>query len=192
MTKGLAMQQLSAIVSLHSKLEGERTEPWLIGGWAVDFRAGRITRDHHDIDLAVWLQDMAQTHEILARGGWRHSPKDGEDGGTSYEQGVVRLELTYLARGEDGVVYTPLRSGLVVWPEDALCHDVRELGVARCRLVSLASLRRSKSSPRPDQMTPQRIEPISKCCSKRTKAKEKRILASATEEVSQEFIRVRI
>jgi hypothetical protein len=26
---------------------------WLFGGWAVDFHAGRVTRDHADIDLAV-------------------------------------------------------------------------------------------------------------------------------------------
>lgn len=150
MTNGLAKRQVASIASLHSLLESEGIEHWLIGGWAVDFYAGRITRDHHDIDLAVWFQDMARISELLTREGWSHSPKEDEDGGTGYQHGVLRLELTYLARGDNGAVYTPLRNGRVSWPDDALGDEVRELGSATCRLVSLASLKRSKSFPRPD------------------------------------------
>lgn len=94
---------------------------------------------------------MPRVREMLASEGWRHSPKDDEEGGTGYEHDLVRLELTYLERGDDGVVYTPLRNGRVRWPDDALGDELRELASVTCRLVSLTSLRRSKSSPRPDR-----------------------------------------
>ena len=38
---------------------------WLFGGWAVDFHAGRITRLHDDVDIAVWLEDVPRIVELL-------------------------------------------------------------------------------------------------------------------------------
>ena len=68
--------------------------------------------------------------------GWRHAPFEGEDGGTGYERGGIRLELTYLVRDGDGLASIPLRSGRVVWPgEEGLAHDVGELRGVRSRLI---------------------------------------------------------
>jgi hypothetical protein len=82
---------------------------WLFGGWAVDFYAGSVTRAHDDLDMAIWLEDLPAIAELLEADGWRHAPLHDEDGGTGYERGSVRLELTYLVRGSDGRVFTPLR-----------------------------------------------------------------------------------
>ena len=38
---------------------------WLFGGWAVDFYAGRITRPHVDVDIAVWLDDVPRIAALL-------------------------------------------------------------------------------------------------------------------------------
>ena len=48
---------------------------WLFGGWAVDFHAGRITRPHDDIDIAVWLEDVPRIAELLTNAGWIHAPE---------------------------------------------------------------------------------------------------------------------
>ena len=122
---------------------------WLFGGWAVDFHAGRVTRAHDDLDLAVWLDDLARITRLLEGDGWAHAPDPDEDGGTGYERAHVRLEITYLARDDDGV-YTPMRSAKPYWAEDALGEDLLQLEGVRCRVVSLTSLERTKARVRDD------------------------------------------
>ena len=146
----LASEQLSALARVNDLLGEAEIAYWLFGGWAVDFYAGSVTRPHDDLDAAVWLDDLPQIATLLEADGWHHAPEEGEDGGTGYEQGAVRLELTYLVRGEDGGTYTPMSHGHAAWSEEALSEDVRELGGVSARLVALAPLVRGKSSPRDD------------------------------------------
>jgi hypothetical protein len=146
----LTSQQLSALARVSDQLEEAGIPCWLFGGWAVDFYAGSVTRAHDDLDLAVWLVDLPRIAELLQNDGWRHAPLHDEDGGTGYERGAVRLELTYLVRDGDGRIFTPLRDGRAPWSEEALANDVRELRGVRSRLVALAALMRGKSSPRDD------------------------------------------
>jgi hypothetical protein len=143
-------QQLTALARVAELLDGAGIPYWLFGGWAVDFYVGSITRPHDDLDLAVWLDDVPRIADLLERDNWRHAPEPDEDGGTGYERNGVRLELTYLVRGEDGRVFTPLREGDAPWSDEALANDVRELHGIRARLVGLGPLTRGKSSPRDD------------------------------------------
>jgi hypothetical protein len=149
-TQELTLEQLSALGRLSHLLEQAGIAHWLFGGWAVDFYVGSVTRAHDDLDLAVWLMDVQRIAQLLEDDGWRHAPLDQEDGGTGYERGAVRLELTYLVRDADGSVFTPLRHGRAQWSEDALANDVGELRGVRSRLVGLAPLMRGKSKPRDD------------------------------------------
>lgn len=146
----LTAHQLSALARVTDLLEEAGIAYWLVGGWAVDFYVGSVTRAHEDLDLAVWLTDLPRIAELLQDDGWRHAPLDDEDGGTGYERGAVRLELTYLVRDGDGCIFTPLRHGRAVWSEEALASDVGVLRGVRARLVGRAPLMRSKSSPRDD------------------------------------------
>src|SRR6266542_6311871 len=109
-------EQLAALARLHQLLERHGIEYWLFGGWAVDFYAASVTRAHDDLDIAVWLEDYDRIAALLAKDGWKHAPEAGEDGYTGCERGAVRLELAFLARSEDGQVYTPLREGQAAWP----------------------------------------------------------------------------
>ncbi len=92
-----------------------------------------MTRAHDDVDAAVWLDDLPRIGTLLEADGWHHAPDADEDGGTGYEQGAVRLELTYLVRGDDGAIFTPMRHG-GRWSEEALADDVRELNGVSARL----------------------------------------------------------
>ena len=111
-------EQLAALASLHELFQKESLEYWLFGGWAVDFHAGDVTRTHDDLDVAVWAEDLSRVSSALEGDGWTHTPEDGEDGYTAFERNGVHLEVAFLARDEQGELFTPLRSGgRGEWPQ---------------------------------------------------------------------------
>jgi hypothetical protein len=144
----LTTRQLSALAEVGELFERAGVDYWLFGGWAVDFYAGRITREHDDVDVAIWRTDLPRIAQMLQSAGWRHSPETDEDGGTGYERGGVRLELTYLVRDDSGVVSIPLRSGLAHWPADALTTGTAELHGVHARVIALESLAHGKARGR--------------------------------------------
>lgn len=146
----LGPQQLSALADVDALLERAGLAYWLFGGWAVDFYAGTVTRPHDDVDIAVWLDDLSRISALLEEEGWRHRPSVDDDGGTGFEREGVRLELTYLARADDGRIVTPLRDQDAPWPDGTFADDVRELHGVRARLIRLESLAGGKSSTRDD------------------------------------------
>jgi hypothetical protein len=126
---------------------------WLFGGWAVDFHAGRVTREHADIDIAVWSHDRALVATLLLDSEWLHCPEADEDGYTCYCRNGVRLEVAFLARDERGAVYTPLRDGRGEWPADSFGDEVALLRGVRARVASRESLIVDKSIIRSDAVT---------------------------------------
>ena len=143
-------RQLAALARVDDAFHRAGIAYWLFGGWAVDFCAGSLTRAHDDLDIAVWLEDLPRIDTLLAAEGWQHVPSEDDDGGTGYEKGDVRLELTYLVRDRNGSVFTPLRGGRAAWSPDALGDDVRELLGVGSRVVGLAALTRGKATARDD------------------------------------------
>lgn len=126
---------------------------WLFGGWAVDFHAGRTTRSHDDVDIAVWIDDLEGVEASLAADGWSHVPDEGEDGYTAYELDSVRLEIAFLASGRQGDVYTPLREGRGEWPSGSFGGDIRELLGVRARVIALPALKLDKAEQHADPRT---------------------------------------
>jgi hypothetical protein len=149
-TDALGALQLWALAEAGSLLDRSGFEYWLFGGWGVDFHVGAVTREHDDIDLAVWLDDTHAIGALLEAEGWRRTPTGDEDGGIGYERGRVRLELTYLTRDDTGRVFVPLRDRKALWSEEPLGNDERELLGVRSRVLSLALLKHGKSSARDD------------------------------------------
>ena len=142
--------QLSAIAQTHELLTRGGIDYWLFGGWAVDFHAGSITRSHDDIDIAVWLVDHDRIARLLGAEGWTHAPEPDEDGGTGYERDGVRLELTFVVRGDAGEICVPLRAGRVLWSDEPMSADLLELFGAPARVLGLTELKRGKSRSRDD------------------------------------------
>jgi hypothetical protein len=148
-----ATDQLAALAELDHLLQSHGLAYWLFGGWAVDFHAGRVTRAHGDLDIAVWYDDRIQLAALLKSEGWRHSPRADEDGYTGYERGVVGLEVAFLARDDQGRIYTPLRYGRAEWPNETFGDEVAELMNVRARVIGLAALVADKSAVREDPAT---------------------------------------
>ena len=146
----VAAEQLSALAEVGALLDRSGIEYWLFGGWAVDFHVGAVTREHDDVDLAVWLHEGPAIGALLEAEGWRHAPNEDEDGGTGYERGPVRVELTYLTSDGAGRMFVPLRQGSVLWSEEPFGDEERELLGVRSRVLGLALLAHGKSSARDD------------------------------------------
>jgi hypothetical protein len=100
----------------------------------VDFHAGKVTRPHDDLDVAVWSHDGERVRELLAAAGWRHTPEEGYG---VYELDGVRLEVAFLDHGE--------------WPPNSFERDFAEVAGVRARVVSLSSLRTDKAMVRDDE-----------------------------------------
>jgi hypothetical protein len=145
-----ATQQLAALKRLHELFEEHEIEYWLFGGWAVDFHAGEITRDHADLDIAVWQRDQDRIASLLATESWTHAPEPNEDGYTAYVREKVRLEVAFLALAGSGEVVTPLEDGQGSWPDGAFQDDAVELSGTRAKVISLAALKADKSESRDD------------------------------------------
>jgi hypothetical protein len=129
-----AEDQLRALSHLDELFRQHGIEYWLFGGWAVDFHAGKVTRPHDDLDLAVRSHDGERVRELLTAAGWGHTP---EEGYSVYELDDVRLEVAFLDHGE--------------WPPDSFEHDVGEVGGVRARVVSLSSLKADKAMLRDEE-----------------------------------------
>jgi len=143
--------QLAALADVAAAFDVAGIDHWLFGGWAVDFHAGRVTREHDDIDIAVWLADMPRIESLLDACGWADLLDPDADGGKAFGRDGVRLELTYLYRDDDGEIYTPLLDGSRGrWTSETLADDVRELDGVRTRVVALAPLTRMKGRGRGD------------------------------------------
>ena len=142
--------QLPALAELERSFATQRVSYWLFGGWAVDFHAGRVTREHADIDIAVWLADLVRVAALLRDSRWVHRPDEGQDGYTCFERDGIRLELAFLARDDHGQIYTPLRDGRGEWPAGSFGDDIAELRGVRIHVVSRESLIADKSTIRTD------------------------------------------
>jgi len=145
-----AAAQLTTIRWLHRLLVEHHLDYWLFGGWAVDFHAGRVTRDHEDIDIAVWQADLDRLRGLLEGEGWVPAPDRGEDGYTGYARDQVRLELAFLARDDAGTPYTPLEHGRGEWPSGSFGDARAELAGVTASVVGLAALVEDKAGARDD------------------------------------------
>jgi hypothetical protein len=142
------VEQLAALARIHDLFERQGIAYWLFGGWAVDFHVRAITRAHDDIDIAVWRRDLPTIAVLLEKDGWTSAASGAEDGYTTYQRDGVQVDLAFLERGDEGLVYTPLRAGRASWPPGAFGDDVSELRGTRARLITRGALEADKSEPR--------------------------------------------
>ncbi|MFI5231868.1 MAG: aspartyl protease family protein [Gemmatimonadales bacterium] len=148
-----ASDHLAVLAELDVALRHHDLAYWVFGGWAVDFHAGRVTREHGDIDIAIWSHDRVRTDALLRELDWAHRPEVGEDGYTCYERNGTRLEVAFLASDERGEVYTPLSGGRGEWPSHSFGDKVAHLHGVRARVVGRDSLIADKSIVQSDSVT---------------------------------------
>jgi Aminoglycoside-2''-adenylyltransferase len=57
--------QLRLIGEIRDVLDAASVAWWLYGGWAMDFHAGEVTRNHSDIEMFVRLEDAEAVQDAL-------------------------------------------------------------------------------------------------------------------------------
>jgi hypothetical protein len=135
-------------------LEAEGVQYWLFGGWAVDFHVGSVTRSHSDLDIAIWVADLARVTALLRADGWVHVPDGAPAGSTAFTRGPVRVEVAFLQRDDaEGDPYTPIGDGRrASWATGAFGNDIRTLAGVRARVIALPALREEKTGARDDAL----------------------------------------
>ena len=141
--------QLDLLRELAQLLGGARVRFWLRGGWALDFHAGQITRDHGDIDLVARYRQRSRIKRLLEENSYRvvelgdlasvHFSKRGQD-----------IALAFIWTEETARMVTPGREWLahrgLRWPDDAFSNRRYTLQGIACRVMSIESLLREKEN----------------------------------------------
>jgi len=81
----LSLIDAEDVLTLIGVLERRRLSYWIAGGWGVDALLGRITRDHHDLDLHIDLSELEDVVSLLAGLGYSRT----------IDQPPVRIEMTH-------------------------------------------------------------------------------------------------
>ena len=61
--------QLRIIKAVLNALDAAGISAWLFGGWGLDARIGRITREHGDVEFWVERSDAARSKAVLVEAG---------------------------------------------------------------------------------------------------------------------------
>ena len=108
-----ARRQLDVIATTTTDFVRAGIVHWLIGGWAVDFHLGRVSRNHSDVDVALWVTDRELATRVLTRRGLRLDHSRSSDGVELFVEPVEHVKVTYIGLAADGSVVTP---GFEHWP----------------------------------------------------------------------------
>lgn len=56
---------------IYQWLAGSGIQSWIVGGWGIDALLGKQTRDHHDLDLIILVDDVVKTLDICEDEGYQ-------------------------------------------------------------------------------------------------------------------------
>jgi lincosamide nucleotidyltransferase A/C/D/E len=83
-------------------LDGARIRAWLFGGWGLDARLGRITRDHGDIELWVERSDAHRSRDVLVKEGATLLNTQPEEEACEFLWADVPFSTAYFDRRAEG------------------------------------------------------------------------------------------
>lgn len=124
---------------------------WVMGGWGVDALLGRVTREHHDLDLLVDVASLPALASWMADAGFAHRydwdetapvELDGATWSTAYVAGHVdgrELDVHAVVPLQDGACRLATTDPWVL-PEDTLTGTGR-IGEVEVRCTSVAAQR---------------------------------------------------
>jgi hypothetical protein len=97
-----AAAQLRVIKAVVSALEAAGISAWLFGGWGLDARIGRITREHGDVEFWVERVDAGRSKAVLlAVGATAHATQPPAEA-CEFTWDDVDFSTAYFDRQPDG------------------------------------------------------------------------------------------
>lgn len=111
---------------------------WLVGGWAMDFHIGRITRPHFDVDFVVRHGERHRLHAFLLAEGFAVIDDSDAEAEINFARGDLRIDVGFVKEAGDMFVQPGWEAWS--WPASSLEADPVELEGLSVRLVSAATL----------------------------------------------------
>ena len=111
--------QLALIGEITGLLSTSGIPHWLVGGWAIDFLNGTITRPHDDLDWSIWEHDAATVHAILINAEYQPREVPFPDEARWYSKYGQKITVFFLRENEQGQVVNPGRLTDWPWPPDS-------------------------------------------------------------------------
>lgn len=99
--------QLRVIRKVIAVTQAARIPAWLFGGWGLDARAGRITREHGDIEFWVERIHADRSKAMLIAAGARALTTQPPEEACEFTWGNVLFSTAYFDRQPDGSFSQP-------------------------------------------------------------------------------------
>jgi hypothetical protein len=100
--------QLRVIWKVTSVMEAAGISAWLFGGWGLDARIGRITREHGDVEFWVERIHAEQSKAVLVEAGARALATQPPEEACEFTWDDVPFSTAYFDRRPDGSISQPL------------------------------------------------------------------------------------
>jgi hypothetical protein len=100
--------QLRVIRKVISVMEAAGTSAWLFGGWALDARIGRITREHGDVEFWVERIHAERSKAALVEAGATALATQPPEEACEFTWDDVLFSTAYFDRRPDGSLDQPL------------------------------------------------------------------------------------
>ena len=100
--------QLSAIRAVTGVLAAAGVPAWLFGGWGLDARVGRITREHGDVEFWLERAHSGRSQAALAAAGATVLATQPPEEACEFTWDGADFSTAYFDRRADGAFHQPL------------------------------------------------------------------------------------
>jgi hypothetical protein len=100
--------QLRVIREVVAALQAADISAWLFGGWGLDARIGRITREHGDVEFWVERVHAERSKALLVEAGATALPTQPPQEACEYTWDDVSFSTAYFDRQSEGSFSQPL------------------------------------------------------------------------------------
>ena len=126
-----AARQLELIGIIQQTLDGADVSWWLFGGWGLDARLGRVTRDHGDIEVWVPAAESESSLEALVAAGFEALDTQPVEEAREYQLRGIQCSTAFFTARPDGTSWQPEGR----WSDWNFPRG--SFGVDRCQLAGL-------------------------------------------------------
>jgi len=135
-----ALAQLRVIHLVVNALRVADISAWLFGGWGLDARLGRITRDHGDIEFWVARTDGERSRSILVEAGASALMTQPPEEACEFSWDGIDFSTAYFDRQADGTFTTMGRQSDWVFPEASFSDEPGVLDGIEVPAMSVAGM----------------------------------------------------
>jgi aminoglycoside-2''-adenylyltransferase len=116
--------QLGVIRRVVAVMQAADISVWLFGGWGLDARLGRITREHGDIEFWIERAQAERSKAVLMEAGAVVLPTQPPEESCEYAWDAVRFSTAYFDRQPDGRIKLDGRWSDWQLPAESFAEDI--------------------------------------------------------------------